>query len=60
MSVVDKEILNNRQAYHEYIILDKFEAGAVLKGTEVKSIMTGRLLRASFCSGILEWINDRM
>jgi SsrA-binding protein len=37
-----KDILNNRQAYHEFIILDKFEAGAVLVGTEVKSIMAGR------------------
>ncbi len=46
---VDKEILNNRQAYHEYIILDKFEAGAALLGTEVKSIMTGRIqLKESF------------
>ena len=45
----DKEILNNRQAYHEYIILDKFEAGAVLLGTEVKSIMAGRIqLKESF------------
>lgn len=39
----EKEILNNRQAYHEYIILDKFEAGAVLLGTEVKSMMAGRI-----------------
>jgi SsrA-binding protein len=39
---LDKEILNNRQAYHEFIILDEFEAGAVLVGTEVKSIMAGR------------------
>ena len=39
----DKEILTNRQAYHEYHILDKFEAGAVLVGTEVKSIMAGRI-----------------
>lgn len=38
-----KEILNNRQAYHEFIILDKFEAGAVLQGTEVKSMMAGRI-----------------
>lgn len=46
---VDQEILNNRQAYHEYIILDKFEAGAALLGTEVKSIMTGRIqLKESF------------
>ncbi len=40
---MDKDILNNRQAYHEYFILDKFEAGAVLVGTEVKSIMVGRI-----------------
>ena len=39
----DKEILNNRQVFHEYIILDKYEAGAVLVGTEVKSIMAGRI-----------------
>ncbi len=39
----DKEILNNRQAFHEYHILDKYEAGAVLVGTEVKSIMAGRI-----------------
>ncbi len=47
----DGEILNNRQAYHEYIILDKFEAGAVLVGTEVKSIITGRIqLKDSYVS----------
>ena len=39
----DKEILNNRQAYHEFFILDKYEAGAALVGTEVKSIMAGRI-----------------
>lgn len=39
----NKEILANRQAFHEYHILDKFEAGAVLVGTEVKSIMAGRI-----------------
>ena len=38
-----KEIINNRQAFHEYIINDRFEAGAVLEGTEVKSIMAGRI-----------------
>src|SRR3954454_13191517 len=46
---VDKDILNNRQAYYEYHILDKFEAGAALVGTEVKSIMAGRIqLKESF------------
>jgi len=47
----DKEILNNRQAFHEYHILDKYEAGAVLLGTEVKSIMAGRIqLKESYVS----------
>lgn len=45
----DKEILNNRQAYHEYFILETYEAGAALVGTEVKSIMAGRIqLKESF------------
>jgi len=39
----DKEILTNRQAFHEYHIVDKYEAGAALVGTEVKSIMAGRI-----------------
>jgi SsrA-binding protein len=39
----DTEILTNRQAFHEYHILDRYEAGAVLVGTEVKSIMAGRI-----------------
>lgn len=43
MSSVEKEILTNRAAFHEYHILDKYEAGIALKGTEVKSIMTGRI-----------------
>lgn len=43
MSSVEKEILTNRAAFHEYHIIEKYEAGIVLKGTEVKSIMTGRI-----------------
>ncbi|MFN2501011.1 MAG: SsrA-binding protein SmpB [Pyrinomonadaceae bacterium] len=47
----EKDILNNRQAYHEYHILDKYEAGAALVGTEVKSIMAGRIqLKESYVS----------
>ena len=47
----DGEILNNRQAFHEYHIFDKYEAGAVLQGTEVKSIMAGRIqLKDSYVS----------
>jgi SsrA-binding protein len=46
---IDKDIINNRLAYHEYHILDKYEAGAALVGTEVKSIMDGRIqLKESF------------
>lgn len=40
---LDKDILNNRQAFHEYHILDKYEAGVELRGTEVKSMMEGRI-----------------
>jgi SsrA-binding protein len=43
MSADSKEIVNNRHAFHQYHILDKYEAGIVLKGTEVKSIMNGRI-----------------
>ena len=41
--LADQSILTNRQAFHEYHVLDKSEAGAVLVGTEVKSIMAGRI-----------------
>lgn len=43
MSVAEKDIVNNRHAFFEYHILDKFEAGIVLQGTEVKSVMAGRI-----------------
>ena len=48
---LDKEILTNRQAFHEFHVLDKYEAGAALVGTEVKSIMAGRIhLKDSYVS----------
>ena len=37
-----KIIADNRKARHEYFIEDRFEAGMVLKGTEVKSLRQGR------------------
>ncbi len=43
MAVGEKEILANRAAFHEYHILDKYEAGIALQGTEVKSVMSGRI-----------------
>ena len=33
---------SNRKATHEYEILDRFEAGVVLTGTEIKSIRAGK------------------
>jgi SsrA-binding protein len=39
----DKAASLNRQAYHHYHILETFEAGMVLQGTEVKSIREGRV-----------------
>ena len=36
-----KVIANNKKAYHEYFILDKYEAGISLAGTEVKAIRMG-------------------
>lgn len=43
MSAGEKDIINNRNAFFEYHILDKYEAGIVLQGTEVKSVMNGRI-----------------
>jgi SsrA-binding protein len=37
-----KIIAENRKARHDYFIEDEFEAGMVLKGTEVKSLRQGR------------------
>lgn len=35
-------IANNKKAYHDYFILEKYEAGIVLHGTEVKSLRMGQ------------------
>src|SRR5918994_7345946 len=44
-----KNIAENRKAFHDYHILESFEAGIVLVGTEVKSIREGSVnLRDSF------------
>ena len=45
-----KQIAQNKKAYHEYFVLDKFEAGIELFGTEVKSIRAGNInLKDAFC-----------
>jgi len=53
MSSINKEevknVAVNRKAYHDYSILDTYEAGLALKGTEVKSLREGKVsLRESF------------
>ena len=37
-----KLVANNKKAYHDYIIDEKYEAGIVLHGTEVKSLRMGK------------------
>ena len=37
-----KLIAQNKKAYHDYFILEKYEAGLVLHGTEVKSLRMGK------------------
>jgi SsrA-binding protein len=41
-----KQIVENRRARHDYQLLDRFEAGIVLTGTEVKSLREGRVTLA--------------
>ena len=37
-----KLVANNKKAYHDYFIEEKYEAGLVLHGTEVKSLRMGK------------------
>ncbi len=46
-----KVAAQNRKAYHDYYVLERFEAGIELCGTEVKSIRAGTLnLKDSYCN----------
>ena len=45
-----KIIVQNKKAYHDYFVDEKYEAGVELFGTEVKSIRAGRVnLKESYC-----------
>lgn len=45
-----KIIAQNKKAYHDYFIIEKYEAGIELFGTEVKSLRAGQVnLKDSFC-----------
>ena len=46
-----KTIANNKKAYHDYFVLESYEAGIELCGTEVKSLRAGRVnLKDSWCN----------
>jgi len=46
-----KIIANNKKAYHDYFVEEKYESGIELCGTEVKSLRQGRTnLKDSWCS----------
>jgi len=46
-----KQLAANRKAFHDYTILEKYEAGIELFGTEVKSVRAGTVnLKDAFCS----------
>ena len=45
-----KIVTKNKRAYHDYEILDTYEAGLVLTGTEIKSIRLGKVsIQESYC-----------
>lgn len=45
-----KTIATNKKAFHEYFVLESFEAGISLSGTEVKSIRAGGVnLKEAWC-----------
>ncbi len=47
----EQVIERNKKAYHDYFVLETYEAGIELYGTEIKSIRNGRVnLKDSFCS----------
>ena len=46
-----KKIADNRKVFHEYFVLERFEAGIELAGTEVKSVRAGQVnLKDCFCT----------
>ena len=49
--VETKTVAQNKKAYHDYFILEEYEAGIELFGTEIKSIRQGKLnLKDSWCN----------
>ena len=50
-----KVLVSNKKAFHDYEILEKFEAGISLVGTEVKSLRAGK---ANLTDGWVDITND--
>ena len=58
--MAEKLIADNRRARHDYHLLDRFEAGIVLTGTEVKSLRDGRATLAQAYADVRDgevWLN---
>jgi SsrA-binding protein len=56
-----KVVATNRKARHEYFLLETFEAGMELKGTEIKSIRAGQVSLAEAyvqVDGQQAWLMD--
>jgi SsrA-binding protein len=52
--MAEKLIAENRRARHDYQLIERFEAGLVLTGTEVKSLRSGRATLAQSWADIRE------
>ncbi len=47
---MSKSIATNKKAYHDFEIIEKYEAGIVLEGSEVKALRAKKVnLKDSFC-----------
>ena len=49
-----KTIVSNRRAHHDYYVLEKFEAGIELRGTEVKSLRGGHMVLKDSYADIID------
>src|SRR5512137_63598 len=57
----EKVVARNRRARHEYFILETYEAGIVLQGSEIKSVRAGQIsLAEAFVriDGREAWLED--
>jgi len=55
--IKEKMIIRNRKAFHDYEMIERFEAGIVLHGTEVKSFRRGQV---NFKDGYIKVIDGEL